>query len=54
MRSWRKERRYYYATTVTTAGTTRQGTWVGALDIAIAEDRYLYTHSAADRRWSMT
>lgn len=40
----------YYATTVTTAGTTRQGTWVGALDIAVAEDRYLYTHSAADRQ----
>ncbi len=40
----------YYATTVTTAGTARQGTWVGALDIAVAEDRYLYTHSAADRQ----
>jgi len=40
----------YYATTVVTAGTQRQGTWVGALDIAVAEDRYLYTHSAADRQ----
>jgi MYXO-CTERM domain-containing protein len=40
----------YYATTVTTAGTVRQGTWVGALDIAIAEDRYMFTHSAADRQ----
>ena len=40
----------YYATTVVTAGTQRQGTWVGALDIAVAEDRYMYTHSAADRQ----
>ena len=40
----------YYATTVITAGTQRQGTWVGALDIAIAEDRYLYTHNVADRQ----
>ena len=40
----------YYATTVISAGTTRQGTWVGALDIAVAEDRYLYTHSPADRQ----
>jgi MYXO-CTERM domain-containing protein len=40
----------YYATTVVTAGTVRQGTWVGALDIAIAEDRYIFTHSSADRQ----
>lgn len=40
----------YYATTVTTAGTQRQGTWVGALDIAIAEDAYLHSHAAADRQ----
>jgi hypothetical protein len=40
----------YYATTVTTAGTMRQGTWVGALDIAVAEDRYQHTHAATDRQ----
>jgi predicted alpha-1,6-mannanase (GH76 family) len=40
----------YYSTTVTTAGTTRSGTWVGALDIAVAEDAYQNTHSAADRQ----
>lgn len=40
----------YYATTVTTAGTMRSGTWVGALDIAVAEDAYQRTHSADDRQ----
>ena len=40
----------YYSTTVTTAGTVRSGTWVGALDIAVAEDAYQRTHSAADRQ----
>jgi predicted alpha-1,6-mannanase (GH76 family) len=40
----------YYSTTVTTAGTMRSGTWVGALDIAVAEDTYQRTHSAVHRQ----
>jgi MYXO-CTERM domain-containing protein len=40
----------YYSTTVVSAGTERSGTWVGALDIAVAEDVYQRTHSAQSRQ----
>ena len=39
----------FYSTTAISAGTTRSGTWVGALDIAVAEDYYEHTHLAVDR-----
>jgi MYXO-CTERM domain-containing protein len=40
----------YYATTITTYAKNRQGTWVGALDIAVAEDAFERTHSDAHRQ----
>jgi predicted alpha-1,6-mannanase (GH76 family) len=40
----------YYATTDILDATIRSGTWVGALDIAVAEDRYERTHDPADRQ----
>lgn len=39
----------FYSTTAISAGTQRSGTWVGALDIAVAEDYYEHTHLAVDR-----
>src|ERR1700753_3484938 len=39
----------FYSTTAVSAGTVRSGTWVGALDIAVAEDYYEHTHLAVDR-----
>jgi Glycosyl hydrolase family 76/Ricin-type beta-trefoil lectin domain-like len=38
----------YYATTLKSVGTKTSGTWVDALDIAVAEDVYEHTHLPAE------
>jgi Glycosyl hydrolase family 76/Ricin-type beta-trefoil lectin domain-like len=40
----------YYTTELKSVGTQTSGTWVDALDIAVAEDVYERTHSPADWR----
>lgn len=40
----------YYADTLKSRGTKRAGTWIGALDIAVAADAYQRTHSPAHRQ----
>lgn len=39
----------YYANNLTTVNIGENGEWTEALDIVVAEDRYQYTHAAADR-----
>ncbi len=39
----------YYSNNLTTVDIGQNGEWTEALDIVVAEDRYQYTHAAADR-----
>lgn len=44
----------YYASTLTSVGTTPQGEWQQALDIQVALDVYQYTHAQADRNFAIS